>query len=54
MAGYSVIVQQIMAQMGDDRPTHTFLPVGVGGLASAIVAPFWCAPPRAVQPSSCA
>jgi diaminopropionate ammonia-lyase len=30
-----------MDQMGDDRPSHAFLPVGVGGLASGIVAPFW-------------
>jgi diaminopropionate ammonia-lyase len=30
-----------MDQMGDLRPTHAFLPVGVGGLASGIVAPFW-------------
>jgi threonine dehydratase len=37
-----VIVQDILAQMGSDRPTHTFLPVGVGGLTGAIVALFWC------------
>jgi diaminopropionate ammonia-lyase len=41
MAGYSVMSQEIMQQMGEDRPTHAFMPVGVGGMAGAIVAPFW-------------
>jgi diaminopropionate ammonia-lyase len=41
LAGYSIISAEVMDQMGDQRPTHTFLPVGVGGLASGIVAPFW-------------
>ena len=27
--------------MGKERPTHVFLPVGVGGMAAAVVAPFW-------------
>eukprot|EP01047_Picozoa_sp_COSAG01_P082472 COSAG01_NODE_16859_length_1198_cov_1.825296_2_plen_105_part_01 len=29
MAGYSVMSQEIMEQMGTDRPTHAFMPVGV-------------------------
>ena len=41
MAGYSVMSQEILAQMGDIRPTHAFLPIGVGGLAAGIVAPLW-------------
>eukprot|EP01052_Picozoa_sp_SAG31_P012514 SAG31_NODE_734_length_12489_cov_6.922034_1_plen_1297_part_00 len=41
MAGYSVMSKEVMAQMGTDRPTHCFLPVGVGGMAGAVVAPFW-------------
>ena len=24
------------------RPTHAFLPIGVGGLAAGLVAPLWC------------
>ena len=27
--------------MGEERPTHVFLPIGVGGMAAAVVAPFW-------------
>ena len=41
MAGYSVMSQEILAQMGDIRPTHVFLPVGVGGLAAGVIAPLW-------------
>ena len=41
LAGYSIISAEVMDQMGDQRPTHAFLPVGVGGLASGIVAPCW-------------
>jgi diaminopropionate ammonia-lyase len=40
MAGYSVISTECMSQMDPARPTHAFLPVGVGGLAGGIVAPF--------------
>ena len=40
MAGYSVMAREIMEQMGDQVPTHSFMPVGVGGMAGAIVAPF--------------
>lgn len=41
LAGYSIISAEVMDQMGEQRPTHAFLPVGVGGLASGIVGPFW-------------
>ena len=41
MAGYSVMGDEIIAQMGSAPPTHCFLPVGVGGMAAGIVAPFW-------------
>jgi len=41
MAGYSVMSHEALEQMGDMRPTHAFLPVGVGGLAAGIVAPLW-------------
>ena len=41
MAGYSVMASEALAQMGDMRLSHAFLPVGVGGLAAGIVAPLW-------------
>lgn len=41
MAGYSVISAEILLQMSHVRPSHAFIPVGVGGLASGIVTPFW-------------
>ena len=41
MAGYSVMSSEIIEQMGLLRPSHTFLPIGVGGLAAGVVAPFW-------------
>jgi diaminopropionate ammonia-lyase len=41
MAGYSVMSKEIMEQMGLSRPSHTFLPIGVGGLAAGVVAPMW-------------
>ena len=41
MAGYSVMSKEIIEQMGSSRPTHTILPIGVGGLAAGIVAPMW-------------
>ena len=41
MAGYSVMAREIIKEMKDERPTHAFLPVGVGGLAAGVVAPFW-------------
>ena len=41
MAGYSIMSKEIMEQMGLSRPSHTFLPIGVGGLAAGVVAPMW-------------
>ena len=41
MAGYSVIAKEISMQMQNEKPTHIFLPVGVGGLAAAITSFFW-------------
>ena len=41
LAGYSLIADEALVQMGKDKPTHTFLPVGCGGLAAAIVARLW-------------
>ena len=41
MAGYSVMSKEIIEQMGSSRPSHTILPIGVGGLAAGIVAPMW-------------
>ena len=41
MAGYSVMSKEIIEQMGLSRPSHTFLPIGVGGLAAGVVAPMW-------------
>ena len=32
MAGYSVMSREIIEQMGTTKPSHIFLPVGVGGL----------------------
>ena len=41
MAGYSVMSKEIIDQMGSTKPTHIFLPIGVGGLAAGVVAPMW-------------
>ena len=41
MAGYSVMAHELLAQMEDTSLTHAFIPVGVGGLAAAIVARLW-------------
>ena len=41
MAGYTVMTNEALAQMGDTRPSHAFLPIGVGGLAAAVAAPLW-------------
>ena len=41
MAGYTVMTNEALDEMGDTMPTHAFLPVGVGGLASAVAAPLW-------------
>lgn len=41
MAGYSLMGREILDQLGDEKPTHAFLPIGVGGLAAGVVAPLW-------------
>ena len=41
MAGYTVMGREIIDQMGSVKPSHCFLPIGVGGLAAGIVAPLW-------------
>ena len=41
MAGYSVMSKEILTQMNGSKPSHIFLPIGVGGLAAGIVAPIW-------------
>jgi diaminopropionate ammonia-lyase len=41
MQGYTVMVAEIIAQLGADKPTHLFVQGGVGGLPAAVVAPFW-------------
>ena len=41
MAGYSVMGREALDQLGSVRPTHCFLPIGVGGMAAGIVAPLW-------------
>ncbi len=41
MAGYTLIGREVIDQLGVETLTHCFLPIGVGGLASGIVAPLW-------------
>jgi len=41
LAGYTVMAEEILNQLGEDIPTHVFLQGGVGGLASAVAAHFW-------------
>ena len=41
MAGYTLIGREVIDQLNAETLTHCFLPIGVGGLASGIVAPFW-------------
>lgn len=41
MAGYSVMANEALVQLGDQNLTHAILPIGVGGLAAGIVAPLW-------------
>ncbi len=38
MAGYSVMMKEIIGQINDDEITHIFLQAGVGGMAGAMVA----------------
>ena len=41
MAGYTLIGQEVVEQLGDEEMSHCFLPIGVGGLAGGVVAPIW-------------
>ena len=41
MAGYSVMVTELLEQMGDRPPSHVFVQAGVGGLAAAVTARLW-------------
>ena len=41
MSGYSILIEEALKQMGEDKPTHVFLQAGVGGLAAAVCSYFW-------------
>ena len=41
VAGYSVMSKEIIDELGLSKPSHMFLPIGVGGLAAGVVAPMW-------------
>ena len=41
MAGYSVMVSEVLDQMKGAAPTHVFIQAGVGGLAASVVARLW-------------
>jgi diaminopropionate ammonia-lyase len=41
MEGYTVIAEEVLEQLGAQRPTHVFLQGGVGGFAGAIAAHLW-------------
>ena len=41
MAGYGVIMSEVLEQMNRDRPTHIFLPAGCGGLAAGLISSLW-------------
>jgi len=42
MSGYTVMVDETIAELPDDGPpTHVFVQGGVGGLAAAVCAPLW-------------
>ncbi|MES2072985.1 MAG: diaminopropionate ammonia-lyase [Pseudomonadota bacterium] len=42
MQGYTVMVEEIIAEMGPDNiPTHIFIQGGVGGLAAAVCGHYW-------------
>ena len=40
MAGYTIMIKEIMDQINDDKITHVFLQAGVGGMAAAMIAGF--------------
>jgi diaminopropionate ammonia-lyase len=41
MEGYTVIAEEVVEQLGRERPTHVLLQGGVGGFAGAIAAHLW-------------
>src|SRR3712207_1502166 len=42
MHGYGVLIEEVMQAFPDhQRPTHIFIPAGVGGLAAALAAYLW-------------
>lgn len=41
MQGYTVIVEEVLQQLGLERPTHVLLQAGVGGFAAASAAHLW-------------
>jgi diaminopropionate ammonia-lyase len=43
MHGYGVMASELIAEMGDEVPTHVFVQAGVGAFAAAIAAAFWLA-----------
>ena len=40
MAGYTIMIKEIMDQVKNDKFTHVFLQAGVGGMAAAMIAGF--------------
>ena len=40
MAGYTIMIKEIMDQISNDKITHVFLQAGVGGMAAAMIAGF--------------
>lgn len=43
MHGYGVMAAELVAEMGDDVPTHVLVQAGVGAFAAAMAAAFWLA-----------
>lgn len=41
MQGYTLLVDEMMADLAAEPPTHVFVPGAVGGLAAAVVAQLW-------------
>jgi len=41
MEGYSLLGQELVDQLQDQRPTHIFLQCGVGGMAAGVLAGYW-------------
>lgn len=41
MAGYTIMVDEILGQLDGIPPTHVIIQAGVGGLAASMIAAFW-------------